>query len=89
MSRHSQTNDDGTELVAGYDTAFYPYYFAQKYDAEGECLWSVATDPNSTLKCHPDYPDRKGWDQRDMAELLQREGAPNEWVDAMNFDLPF
>lgn len=93
MSRHRHWVDAQNEIVAGYD--HMGYYFVQKFSYGGsqkdndDCVYSIATDPMSTLTPHPDYPRDKVWNQYELADLLEKEGAPKEWIQAMRADEPF
>lgn len=86
MSRHEHKINERTELTAGFD--HMGYYFVQKF-VDDETVYSIATDPKSILKPHPDFPYDKQWHQHELAEIIIKEGGPKEWSDAIYLDLPF
>ena len=86
---HSSSGPDTTEEVDLADMDLDPADPEAIYNEDPELIYSICTDFRAQLKDHPDFPDRKFWDQHQLADLIRKEGGPEVWAQAIHFAEPF
>jgi len=95
MSRfQKEIKQEGILLTWGYDRPMSEYFLqAFKIDAlpdEDDIVFSISS--YSTLKPHPEYPDRTTWSNHELLELIEKkydDHVPADHKNALALDLPF